>query len=331
MLLISAAALVLYPLHARAQESVAYATVVKSGVFIVGSNNAPSGMYYQHPSADTVWLHKGPPYTRGFSTDVPKSLHGAVQYVAGGNGLFRVEHDGTVWRVTTDWRITEVLDVVTPDSDPNTVYLASAYGVWYSNDGAETWHESLQKELKPGYTSKIIIDHSNVKRLYCASYEGAFVSEDGAATWKKLEGLTVHGILVIRQHPSDANVLMAGTEDNGLYLSKDAGETWKKLESGIDHSTFYAIAFDPRQPDVIYAGGYVTGVYRSRDGGATWRRINEGLKDLNVHSIAVDPRESNRIYVATLSDGIYRTDDGVSWKSAGLRGAQVWDVKVLDR
>jgi photosystem II stability/assembly factor-like uncharacterized protein len=317
---------------AHAQESTAYATVVKSGVFVVGSNNAPSGMYCQHPSADTVWTHKGPSATRGYSMDVPKSLDGNVRYVAGGNGLFKVEQDGTVWRVTTDWRITEVLDVVTPDSDPNAVYIGTAYGVFTSNDGARTWHESAQTGLKPRYAPKVIIDRSNERRIFCASYDGAFVSEDGAATWKKMEGLTIRGILVIRQHPADPRILAVGTEDNGLYMSRDGGATWKKCEAGIDHSTFYAIAFDPQHPDIMYAGGYVTGVYKSLDGGASWRRMNEGLKDLNVHSIAVDPRESRRVYAATLGDGVYRTEDGgATWKSAGLSGAQVWDVKVLDR
>jgi photosystem II stability/assembly factor-like uncharacterized protein len=318
---------------AAAQESTVYATVVKSGVFIVGSNNAPSGMYYQRPSpTDTVWKHKGPPFTRGFSTDVPMSLGGKVQYLAGGNGLFKVEHDGGVWRVATDWRVTEVLDVVTPPSDPNTVYLACAYGVWHSTDGGETWHESEQTGLKPGYTSKVIVDRSNEKRIFCASYQGAFVSEDGAVTWKKLDGLTMHGILVIGQHPTSPNILFAGTEDNGLYMSVDTGAVWRKCEAGIDHSTFYTIAFDPQQPDVIYAGGYVTGVYKSKDGGASWHRFNEGLKDLNVHAIAVDPHESSRIYVATLSDGIYRTNDaGTTWQNAGLSGAQVWDIKILGR
>lgn len=315
----------------RAQESIAYTTIVKSGVFIVGSNNAPSGMYYQHPSDDTIWTHKGPRYTRGFSSWWPKPLQGDVQYVAGGNGLFKVEKDGS-FRVTTDWRITEVLDVVAPASDPKTVYIATAYGVWRSNDGAESWQDAAQATGKPGYTSKLIIDHSNEQRLYSASYEGAFVSDDGARTWKRMEGLTMKGILVIRQHPKNPKILIAGTEDNGLYLSTDAGTTWKKCEAGIDHSTFYAIAFDPQQPDVIYAGGYVTGVYRSTDGGASWHRINEGLKDLNIHAIAVDPHNSRCVYAATLGDGLYRTDDGgVQWRKAGLTGAQVWDVKFFDR
>lgn len=317
---------------AAAQESTVYATTIKSGIFVVGSQTPPAGVFFQHPSADTVWQHTGPLHTRGFSVDVTTAPKGSIKYLASGNGLHRIDETAGTWRTVTDWRVTEVLDVVSAPSDPNTVYLACAYGVWRSRDGGATWLESDQPGVKPRYTSKIIIDHSNEKRLYCASFDGAFVSDDGAATWKKIEGITVHGVLTISQHPTNPRFLAVGTEDNGIYLSSDAGATWKKAESGIDHSTFYAIAFDPQHPEIMYAAGFVTGVYKSVNGGASWKRVNNGLTDLNVHTIAVDPRESNRVYVGTYAEGVFRTDDGgMHWRYAGLPGAQVWDIKILNR
>jgi photosystem II stability/assembly factor-like uncharacterized protein len=324
--------LLIFTLRAGAQESTVYATAIKTGIFVVGSQTPPAGVFFQHPSADTVWQHTGPAHTRGFSLDVPAATQGNIKYLASGNGLHKIDENSGTWKTVTDWRVTEVLDVTSPPSDPNTVYMATAYGIFRSNDGGAMWRESAQAGVRPGYTSKIIVDYSNEKRLYCAAYEGAFVSDDGAATWKKMDGLTVHGILVIRQHPSNPKLLAAGTEENGIFLSTDAGAVWKKCEAGIDHATFYTIAFDPQRPDVMYAGGYVTGVYKSVNGGASWRRMNTGLIDLNIHSIAVDPRESSRVFAGTLSDGIYRTDDGgVTWRKAGLTGAQVWDVKIVNR
>jgi photosystem II stability/assembly factor-like uncharacterized protein len=314
-----------------AQESTVYATTIKTGIFVVGSQTPPAGVFFQHSSSDdTVWKHAGPPHTRGFSADIPAAMHGNTLYVASGNGLHKVDERSGTWRTVTDWRMTEVLDVTSAPSDPNTIYIATAYGVWRSHDGGTTWDESVPTSPRPGFASKVIVDNAHEQRLYCASYEGLFVSDDGAVTWKKMEGLTIHGILVIRQHPSSPNILVAGTEDNGMYLSTDGGVVWKKCEAGIDHSTFYAIAFDPQQPEIMYAGGYVTGVYKSINGGASWRRMNEGLNDLNIHAIAVDPLKSDRVYAATFSDGVYRTDDGgATWHRAGLTGAQVWDVKIL--
>jgi photosystem II stability/assembly factor-like uncharacterized protein len=330
ILLSLAGGLVLFLPRAGAQESTVYATTIKSGIFIVGSQTPPAGVFFQHPSADTVWKHTGPLHTRGFAVDVTPATKGNIKYLASGSGLHKIDEAAGTWRTVTDWRITEVLDVTSAPSDPNTVYLACAYGAWHSNDGGTTWNESAQTTLKPGYTSKIIVDRSNEKRIYCAAYDGAFVSEDGAVTWKKLDGLTMHGILTIQQHPVSPNIFVVGTEDNGMYISSDACATWKKMEAGVDHSTFYAIAFDPQHPETMYAGGFVTGVYKSINGGASWRRMNDGLKDLNIHTIAVDPRESGRLYVGTYCEGVYRSDDGgMHWRYAGLPGAQVWDIKII--
>jgi len=327
---ILASAFLISATGASAQESTVYATTIKSGIFIVGSQTPKAGVFFQHPSADTVWQHTGPTHTRGFSVDVNRATNGKIKYLAAGNGLHRIDETAGTWRTVTDWRITEVLDVASAPSDANTVYLACAYGVWRSKDGGATWSESGTPGLRPGYTSKIIIDNANENRLYCASHEGAYVSEDGAATWKKLDGLTMHGILTIAQHPKDPKILAVGTEDNGIYHSTDAGATWRKLESGIDHSTFYAVAFDPQQPETMYASGYVTGVYKFTNGGGSWRRMNDGLTDLTIHAIAVDPRNSDRVYAGTFSAGVYRSDDGgKQWRYAGLPGAQVWDVKII--
>lgn len=312
-----------------AQQSTVYTTVVSTGAYIVGAANAQTGLFYQRPSDDTLWNHIGPTRIRAFGLAVDPQKRGNRCFIAAGNGVHRTEDGGKSWRITTDWRVAEVLWTTIDPRDENTIYAATPYGVFKSTDNAAAWKEKNKGLEASLFVSSIIVDHLNSGVLYCSTEDGAYRSTDAGEQWTRL-GLSVRGIRVIAQHPADEKFLVVGTEDNGIYITWDGGKIWNKSESGIDHCTFYTVAFDPKDPDVVYAGGYVTGVYKSVDRGQSWKRVNEGLTNLNIHSIAVDPTNSKRVYAASLGGGIFRTDDGGQhWRCVGLQGSEVWTVSIL--
>ena len=311
-----------------AQESTVYASVLSSKLFVVGAANPNTGLHYQHPSEDTTWHHIGAARIRafGFATDV--SSNGKTLYISSGNGVHKSTDGGATWRITTGWEITEV-QCVTPDpGDGEIVYIATPYGVYKTTDGCATWKQMNKGLAFPFFTQSVIIDRSDSKTLYCASEEGVYVSHDAAANWKRT-GLHVANTRVVVQHPKDPKTLFVGTEDDGLYVTHNGGTWWSKTEAGVDHATFYGIAFDPNHPDTMYAGGYVSGMYKSIDGGMSWKRKSNGLEYQTIHSIAVDPANSNRVYAGTIFGGIYQTETGgETWKSAGLPGAQVYRIVI---
>jgi photosystem II stability/assembly factor-like uncharacterized protein len=220
-----------------------------------------------------------------------------------------------------------VLGVSVDPKNSQTVYLATAYGIYKTSDGGATWKQ-MNDGLTATFASCIIVDHSISTKLYCATEDGAFGSENGAKSWHKLN-LSAPNIRVVAQHPRDAQMLVAGTENNGIYISRDGGKVWEKSDSGIDHNTFYTIAFDPSHQEIMYAGGYTTGVYKSINGGRSWQRYHEGLTNLNIHALAVDPNNSNRVYAGTMGGGVFRSyDGGVTWGNVGLSGSQVWAISI---
>jgi photosystem II stability/assembly factor-like uncharacterized protein len=313
--------------EALAQHSTVYASVVSTKLFVVGAANAETGLFYQRSSDDTTWEHTGANNIRAFGVAVYAPSRGQTICIASGNGVHQTTDGGKSWKITTGWQITEVLCVTIDPKDPAVIFCATPYGVYRTTDGGTSWEEK-NNGLRARFVSSVIIDHSNSKTLYCSTEDGVYCSEDGANTWKRT-GLSVGGVRIVVQHPKDANILFAGTDDYGIYGTRNAGKYWEKCEAGLDHSTFYTIAFDPNNPQMMYAGGYVTGVYKSTDGGQSWRRVSEGLTMLNVHSIAVDPTNSSRVYAATLWGGVYRSDDaGATWHHAGLSGSQVWRIIV---
>ncbi len=306
-----------------AQESTIYVTVISTKLFVVGAANPQTGLFFQQPSEDTVWHHSGPVNIRGNGIAVYPPSKGKVAYIASGNGLHKTTDGWAFWKIVTGWNITEVLGVALDTRNESNIFIASAYGVYKSSDEGATWKQTFK-----GFTSGVIVDFSNSSVLYCAAEDGALKSIDGGETWTRT-GPSVRRVRTIRQSPKDPNVLLAGTEENGIYRTGDSGATWTKMEAGIDHPTFYAIAFDPTNPSVAYAGGYSTGVYRSTDGGTSWTRSCQGFAVDHIHAIGVDPQRSQRVYVGTLGDGVYRSDDGgKTWRNIGLQGSQVWSLSI---
>jgi photosystem II stability/assembly factor-like uncharacterized protein len=310
-----------------AQESTVYMSVVATKSFTVGAANARTGIFFQHPSEDTTWEHMGPNNARAFGVAVHPGTDQQVIYLAAGNGLHKSSDGGKTWRITTGWQITEVQCVYPDPRDADAVYLACAYGIFRTVDGCATWTE-CNSGLATKFSTCVLIDIARPGIVYCATEGGAYRSTNSGASWSRMN-LSVSGIRTIVQNPKDPDVLMVGTEENGIYRTTNGGKWWTKCEAGIDHPTFYALAFDPQDPATLYAAGYVTGIYKSTNGGDSWKRMNNGLTVMTFHSLAVDPRRSDRVYAAAYWGGLFRTDDGgLSWRRVGQPESQVWTVTI---
>lgn len=310
-------------LSAQTLESTVYASVISTKLFVVGAANPLTGLFYQKTSEDTVWHHTGPRNIRANGIAVFQGSKGRLLYTASGNGLHTTTDGGAFWRITTGWEITEVWNVWVDPKNSSNVFIGTAYGVHKSTDACDTWRQVFR-----GFISSVIVDHANSSVLYCTTEEGVFKSTDRGETWKRT-GLSINRIRTISQHPSDPMTLFVGTEYHGIYRTSNGGKTWIKIEAGIDHPTFFAIAFDPVEPKNMYAAGYATGVYRSTDGGTSWKRSNKGLDIENLRTVAVDPANPNRVYAGTYGNGVYRSDDsGLTWRWVGLRGAQVGKIVI---
>lgn len=136
----------------------------------------------------------------------------------------------------------------------------------------------------------------------------------------------------LETHPTNNQVVYAGTAGGGVWKSNDAGTTFNPIFD--EHcQSIGAVAIDPSNPDnVIYVGTGETwtrnsvsigdGLYKSTDGGLNWNKI--GLeKSERIANVIVNPKNSNEIYVGVLgalwSDseerGVYKSaDGGATWE-----------------
>ena len=181
-------------------------------------------------------------------------------------------------------------------------------------------------------------DDSSV--IYTGTQDGVYRSTDGGEHWERL-GFPERGAVVwsLAFHPTQHNVMYAGTAPVGLYRSENGGDTWTKLpgakspghcDMGFPTRTT-RIAVDPAQPDDVYAALEVSGVIRSSDGGETWKDLSKPLIELadqpklksrigsdidaegmlDSHAIAVS---NGKVFLAVRM-GLFQSDDrGASWR-----------------
>ncbi|HEY7568163.1 MAG TPA: hypothetical protein VH762_11365 [Gemmatimonadaceae bacterium] len=155
-------------------------------------------------------------------------------------------------------------------------------------------------------------------------------------------------------HPANPDVVLLGTERNGVVRTMDGGRTWTRLRSGLRHAEFgypeaWDLALSPTNPARAVAatadspgpatGDYpssIAGVYASIDGGTSWSRANCGLTNSSVGAVAFDRLTPGVLVVgvnagrATFSalagqffaGGLFRsTDDARSWTPVGPSAA----------
>ncbi len=160
----------------------------------------------------------------------------------------------------------------------------------------------------------LVFDPSNPNVLYVGNDGGIYKTTNGGSSWE-----TLNTTLSITQfypgislHPTNPNIAMGGTQDNGT-LGYVAMGVWEKFMGGDGGYT----AIDFNNPSTLYAefqwnaGGSFSGPRRSDDGGASFIRKVNGIittdRALFIPPIVMDPTNSETLYFGTFR--VYKTTD----------------------
>jgi photosystem II stability/assembly factor-like uncharacterized protein len=144
---------------------------------------------------------------------------------------------------------------------------------------------------------------------------GVFRRPASSGAWQHvLTDLETHTVFV---HPTDPNVVLAGTAD-GVWRSTDRGATFKRAGFPDTGRQVWSFLVDSRDSARIYAGASPVAIYRSENSGESWQRLPDpGIKDRATAPFAVrvmrmvqHPSRPNEIYAALEINGVIRTTDG---------------------
>lgn len=146
--------------------------------------------------------------------------------------------------------------------------------------------------------------------------------------WQSLgpnnSGGRVRSILV---HPSDPNIMYAGSVSGGIFKSVDGGSSWFPVTDGEQNLVIGTMVMDATNPNIIYAGtgeGYFNfdylrgdGVLKTTDGGASWTLLKNFASagppyyHHFINKLVIRPDDPQMLFAAMLG-GIWKTTNGGS-------------------
>lgn len=289
--------------------------VLETGSFTVGQTNALSGLFIS--DEDGELRHFGWPNVRCFGVAVHPHNPDVI-LLACGNGVQLTRDGGESWRVLTDWRVTEVLDVAFDRTNPDQHFIcASAYGIWESRDSGETWSQASDGLV--ARFAQSIATSPNDDRIWAGTEAGVFVAPVDKLDWSR-DGLVGFPVREIATTPSGFQV--AATKAQGAWVRMIDGP-WTRIRGVPADATCYAVASRPDGKRMA-VGGLFSGVYLSRDGGRSASLLNSpATPDSPVHALAFNP-DANRLIAGTTGEGLFEIDLGAgAWTPLGLLGASI--------
>jgi photosystem II stability/assembly factor-like uncharacterized protein len=143
----------------------------------------------------------------------------------------------------------------------------------------------------------------------------------------------VYGIAnTIAVHPTNSNIIYAGTQEGGLFKSIDGGLNWTNVTDNLNLSGLgvVSIAIDPNNTNTVLIGTYSQsfgytgwhsyssqgyGILKSTDGGLNWSTtsLTPSKQEGHISIIRFDSQNSNIVFAAG-STGIFKsTNNGSTW------------------
>jgi photosystem II stability/assembly factor-like uncharacterized protein len=253
-------------------------------------------------------------------------------FAVGGQQAFESDDGGKTWDLflkgqgSTFW----VSDLAVHPKNPELIVVAgyrkTGGALSLSHDGGKTWQiRSPYAGVNYGCSRCIAFDPTDEKILYAAPFikedektipQGIAKSIDQGKTWKLInKGLAQKDIWTIAVHPSQQNLIFAGTGGGTLYRSEDGGNEFKALK-GLDHTSIRDIVFDQSDAKVLYLSTY-TSVFKSIDGGVNWSKKSTGLPDAWLNSLYLGKAGSNELYAVGEAGVFVTKDGGENWNRFG--------------
>lgn len=235
---------------------------------------------------------------------------------------------------------TPVRRVAINPSNANEIYacIDAGEGLYRSTDGGNTWS---RVNLGPpagvitasARTYVFAPSNSNIRYASFGSWDtsgGFYRTTDGGNTWTEVGGSTItRTVIAVAIHPTNPDIVLAGTAYGGLYRSTDGGNSWTLVSGGLKDDTFFSVAFAPSDPSIAYAGGY-NWVYISTNVGQTWSNADSSFPTYYVEAMAIHPTNSNIVLVGANEfpwGGVYKRTSSTA--AFALKATGMDDTFVL--
>jgi photosystem II stability/assembly factor-like uncharacterized protein len=301
-----------------AQPGVVYAGTGENGSGSGVYRSLDYGLTWQSlaanlPSDDVMALAYAPGLA---GTDHPlPSLYAAL----GPGRLYASQDGGVTWQALSSSGLFGGFEqrlYVSP-ADPRTFFhLGFPGGLARTTDAGETW-QSISNGLPvdgqgQSYIITLAFNPTAPDTLYAGTGgwvgqgHGVYKSTDGGLSWSAANtGMLDYRITALAVDPSNAQVVLAGTDDGQLFISTDAAVTWSNIAANLGLSPYQSgqvqsLVFDLARPQTIYLLTQSQGLLVSMDLGAHWTTLPKPRSDtgFDFSALAVLPG-STPVYVVS--------------------------------
>jgi uncharacterized protein (TIGR03437 family) len=234
------------------------------------------------------------------------------------NGLYRSLDGGVTWSLvpslppeifTEDGQGQGAFNlfVRVDPRDAGVVYVG-ARDLWKSTDFGNTWTNLSPAAGLHEDQRDMVFDPADLQTFYLIGDSGVWRSSDGGQSFASLNStLAVTQFQSVGLHPTNPNLAVGGTQDNGTILFR-GGFAWNQSRPGDSGAAF----FDRANPQTVYTVARRLSVRRSDDGGKTFRVIAEGLDPSDrvqfYPPLIADPNQPGTLYFGT--QRVWRSQDG---------------------
>lgn len=195
----------------------------------------------------------------------------------------------------------------------SSVLAATSAGLHISSDGGRSWR---WLGLGPTPVPEALVVSSSFERdrtVLLGTGVGLFRSRDGGTRWHPVVVGSRVQCMAATPDFTDAGIVLAGTESDGILRSENGGSEWGGASAGLLDLNVTALALSPDfAADRTALAGTASGLYRSRNGGRAWRLVELGPEAPAIQALAISPtfEDDGFALAGTEADGLFRSDDG---------------------
>jgi photosystem II stability/assembly factor-like uncharacterized protein len=252
-----------------------------------------------------------------------------LKFYAGADSFYRTLDGGVTWQRGNilggnqpDYDFLHVLDIAVDPDDPQMIYVAGTFKVFYSSDGGANFHE-----YDITFPGSVAAPTGQPGVAYASSNfpgYGIYKTINSGVSWTQIntgvpkditDSLCAIPELVI--DPNDPNTLWAGTTwRGGVIKTTNGGDQWV-VKGLVDEYKVTAIAVKPGDGQTVLVGAGDSEdwkIFKTSDGGAHWKVVMQ--TQVETTGIVFDPRNADWVYAVNAGFGVFRSSDtGERWLS----------------
>ena len=197
--------------------------------------------------------------------------------------------------------------IMVSSTDPEEVHVAGM-DHHRSSDGGNTFIRLApwSRPAEPAYI------HADVEIMMCindvfyaGSDGGVYRSTNHGINYEdlsRLGGLAVHQFYTIAGSKNDPDIMIGGSQDNGINIMKNKSKDWITWVGADGNEAFV----DYDDPNIIYGAVNGRSTYKSTDGGNSYSGLTApGSGNSFIAPFMIDPIDHNTIYFG--ADNLYRS------------------------